>query len=468
MALKALLLRKKLDDAKKRLDTLRAKDSEFQSRETELEKAIAEMPEDADEETRSAVEESVTQFEQDKDAHENAKADLNREIEGLEAELEAEEETPAADPVPAQEPVDNERKDDKNMRIPETRARMFGATAQEREMFFAREDVKDYLAEVRNCIKEKRALTNVGLTIPEVMLGVLRENVINYSKLYRHVNVRAISGEGRMIIMGTIPEAVWTDCCANLNELDLAFNDVEVNCWKVGGYFAVCNATLEDSDIDLAAELVSAIGQAIGIALDKAILYGTGTRMPLGVVTRLAQTEAPSGYPATARPWADLHTTNILSVASGTTGADLIAAIVGDFGAAKGKYSRGEKVFVMNEATYTALMAATVSVDASGRIVTGVSDTMPVIGGIIEVLNFVPDNVIIGGYFDLYLLAERGGQKFATSEHVRFLQDQTVFKGTARYDGTPAIAEGFVAIGINGATPTAAMTFAADTANEGA
>lgn len=468
MALKALLLRKKLDDAKKRLDTLRAKDSEFQSRETELEKAIAEMPEDADEETRSAVEESVTQFEQDKDAHENAKADLNREIEGLEAELEAEEETPAADPVPAQEPVEDKRKDDKNMRIPETRARMFGATAQERELFFAREDVKDYLAEVRSCIKEKRALTNVGLTIPEVMLGVLRENIINYSKLYRHVNVRAISGEGRMIIMGTIPEAVWTDCCANLNELDLAFNDVEVNCWKVGGYFAVCNATLEDSDIDLAAELVSAIGQAIGIALDKAILYGTGTRMPLGVVTRLAQTEAPSGYPATARPWADLHTTNILSVASGTTGADLIAAIVSDFGAAKGKYSRGEKVFAMNEATYTALMAATVSVDASGRIVTGVSDTMPVIGGIIEVLNFVPDNVIIGGYFDLYLLAERAGQKFATSEHVRFLQDQTVFKGTARYDGTPAIAEGFVAIGINGATPTAAMTFAADTANEGA
>lgn len=468
MALKALLLRKKLDDAKKRLDALRAKGNEFQSRETELEKAIAEMPEDADEETRSAVEESVTQFEQDKDAHENAKADLNREIEGLEAELEAEEETPAADPVPAQEPVEDKRKDDKNMRIPETRARMFGATAQERELFFAREDVKDYLAEVRNCIKEKRALTNVGLTIPEVMLGVLRENVINYSKLYRHVNVRAISGEGRMIIMGTIPEAVWTDCCANLNELDLAFNDVEVNCWKVGGYFAVCNATLEDSDIDLAAELVSAIGQAIGIALDKAILYGTGTRMPLGVVTRLAQTEAPSGYPATARPWADLHTTNILSVASGTTGADLIAAIVGDFGAAKGKYSRGEKVFVMNEATYTTLMAATVSVDASGRIVTGVSDTMPVIGGIIEVLNFVPDNVIIGGYFDLYLLAERAGQKFATSEHVRFLQDQTVFKGTARYDGTPAIAEGFVVIGINGATPTAAMTFAADTANEGA
>ena len=41
-------------------------------------------------------------------------------------------------------------------------------------------------------------------------------------------------------------------------------------------------------------------------------------------------------------------------------------------------------------------------------------------------------------------------------------------KGIARYDGTPMIAEAFVAIGLEGVTPTAEMTFAADTANAGA
>ena len=110
-------------------------------------------------------------------------------------------------------------------------------------------------------------------------------------------------------------------------------------------------------------------------------------------------------------------------------------------------------------------MAATVATDANGNIVSGVADRMPVVGGVIEVLPFIPDNVIIGGYFDLYLLAERAGTKFATSEHVRFLQDQTVMKGTARYDGKPSIAEGFVAIGINGTTPNATMAFAADSGN---
>ena len=347
----------------------------------------------------------------------------------------------------------------------ETR-KFFGMTNQERDMFFAREDVKAYLAEIRSCMREKRALTNVGLTIPEVMLGLIRENIIDYSKLYKHVVVRRISGTGREIVMGTIPEAVWTDCCANLNELSLGFNDVEVGCWKVGGFFAVCNANLEDSDLDLAAELLSAIGQAIGLALDKAILYGTGSRMPLGVVTRLVQTSAPADYPATARTWVDLHTKNVKAINSATmTAAELFAAIVLNFGAAKSKYSRGTKVFVMNETTYTTLMSKTISVNADGQIVSGINGVMPVIGGVIEVLEFIPDNIIIGGYFDLYLLAERAGQKFATSEHVRFLQDQTVFKGTARYDGQPVIAEGFVVMGLNNTTPDATMTFAPDDAN---
>lgn len=463
MALKALLLKKRLDDSRKKLETLRKKSEEFEIREEELKKAIDEMPEDADEETRSALEESIASFEQERSEHADAVADLTREIEALEADLDEEEADAPGEPEPEEKPEIIERKADMKMNIPESRARMFGATAQERTMFFEREDIKAYLTEIRTCIAEKRALTNVGLTIPEVLLGILKENVINYSKLYKHVNVRTIGGEGRMVIMGTIPEAVWTDCCANLNELDLGFNDVEVNCWKVGGFFAVCNATLEDSDIDLAAELIAALGQAIGRALDKAILYGTGSRMPLGIVTRLAQQSQPGTYPTTARAWEDLHSTNMLTAAS--TGADVLSNIVKNLGAAKGKYSRGELVHVMNEKTYTWLLAQAMTVNAAGAVVAGFSDRMPVAGGIIEVIDDVPDYNIISGYYDLYLLAERAGSKFASSEHFRFLADQTVFKGTARYDGQPAIAEGFVVQTVNGASAATTVAFTSDDAN---
>lgn len=448
MALKALMLRKKLNDARKVLEALRAKDAEFEKREKEIEASIEEA--EAEEE-RAAVEEAVESFEAEKKQHEDEKAGLERQITDLEKDLQEEEKEQNTDPA-EQPPKQEERKEEK-------------MEVRGIENLVTRDDVKAYLGEVRTAIKEKRALTNVGLTIPEVMLGLIRENIINYSKLYKHVNVRRVSGDGHQVIMGTIPEAVWTDCCANLNELSLSFADVEVDCWKVGGYFAVCNATLEDSDVDLASELLTAIGAGIGLALDKAILYGTGTRMPLGIVTRLVQTEAPAGYPATARPWVDLHTSNVKSIAASNTGTKLFQAFVTDSGAAKGKYSRGGKVWCMNETTYTKLVSEAMAIDAGGAIVSGVNGAMPVIGGTIEVLDFIPDNVIVGGYFDLYLLAERSGQKFATSEHVRFLQDQTVMKGTARYDGKPSIAEGFVAIGIAGTTPNATMSFAADTAN---
>lgn len=455
MALRALMLNKKLKDARSALQALEQEAAEFETREAEL---AASIDEAATDEEKAAVEEAISEFETERSAHNEKKTALEKTIEDLEKDLDEEERAQNTTP-PVEKPAERTATAMPIMK------RFKDMNYEERSAFVQREDVKNYLSEVRICIAEKRALTNVGLTIPEVMLGLLRENIMDYSKLYKHVAVRSISGNGRQVIMGTVPEAVWTDCCANLNELSLTFNDVEVNCWKVGGYFAVCNANLEDSDINLAAELLTALGQAIGLALDKAILYGTGTRMPLGIMTRLVQTAEPEDYPATARPWADLHTSNIKSHAATVKGKDLFIAIVGDSGAAKSAYSRGGKVWVMNETTYTTLMAEAVGVDANGNIVSGVAGTMPVVGGVIEVLNFVPNNVIIGGYFDLYLLAERAGQKFATSEHVRFLQDQTVFKGTARYDGQPSIAEGFVAIGINGVTPNATMTFASDTAN---
>ena len=458
MALRVLMTKKKLDTAKKSLEDLRSQREEFEKRESEIEKAIAEA---LTEEEKKVVEEEIDKHEAEKadlDEKEKALSDEVTELEKELADLETEQEK---EPEVKEVPKEEERKVVKTM---ETR-KFFNMNVQERDAFFAREDVNKYLDEVRSAIREKRALTNVGLTIPEVFMGLIRENLIDYSKLYKYVDVRRINGEGRAVIMGSIPEAVWTECCANLNELTLGFNDVELDCYKLGGFFAVCNANLEDSAINLATELVIALSKAIGLALDKAILYGTGVKMPLGVVSRLAQTEAPATYPATARPWVDLHTSNIKSIPANTTGAALIAAIITAFGNAKGKYSRGTKVWVMNELTYTNMVAASVSVDASGAIVAGVNGQMPVIGGNIEVLDFIPDNVIIGGYFDLYLLAERAGAKFMTSEHVKFLQDQTVFKGTARYDGVPAIAEAFVAIGLNGVTPNATMTFAADSAN---
>lgn len=459
MALRALMKRREMDSLNKRLEELRKVSAELETREAELEKAIEEAE---TEEERSAVEEEVEKFEAERAENEAEVKDIEEKVRGIEAELD---EIEAAQPVPAEEPKE-EPKAERSITIMNKRSVFNKMDMVERNEMFAREDVQSFLSTIRSALGQKRAIEGGGLLIPEVFLGLIRQNIENYSKLYKHVNVRQIGGNGTVVVMGTIPEAVWTDCCANLNELDLTFNDASVACWRVGGYFDVCNATVEDSDIDLASELLTVLGQAIGYALDKAIIFGLGTRMPEGIFTRLAETSEPADYPPTSRPWVDLHETNIVTIADSVTGVDMFREILLASAAAKGKYSRGEKVWVMNEATYTKVVAAGMVQDANGAIVAGVNGTMPVVGGIIEVLDFIPDDVIIGGFYDLYLLAERAGTRLDQSEHVHFLQDRTVFRGTARYDGLPVIAEGFVAIGINGTTPSAdGITFAPDSAN---
>ena len=75
------------------------------------------------------------------------------------------------------------------------------------------------------------------------------------------------------------------------------------------------------------------------------------------------------------------------------------------------------------------------------------------------------DNEIVGGFGSLYLLSEREGQKIESSEHVRFLENQTVFKGYARYDGKPVIGEAFVMVSYDNTDAETSSVFPFDYAN---
>lgn len=456
MALRAIMLKAKIDKKREELKKLKEKDAEFATREAELETAIGEAQ---TEEEQQVVSGQVETFETEKKEHDEKKENLEKEIEDLENDLKKEEQQPE-EPVRAREPKGEKR-------TMENRRKFFGMNAQERTAFFANENVKNFLQRVRELGFEKRAVKGADLTIPTEVLDLIRENIMDYSKLVRRVRLRTVSGKARQTVMGTVPEAVWTEMCAKLNEIDFGFTQTEVDGYKVGGVIYICKATLEDSDYDLAVEIITALGIAIGIALDKAILYGFGTKMPLGIVTRLEQTSEPSDYPANARPWVDLHTSNVITIGSGKTGLEFFKEIVAAGGKTKNRYARGTKFWAMNETTYTKIKIEAMNFNTAGAIVSVQDGTMPVAGGDIEVLSedIIADNNIVCGYGELYLLAERAGSEFERSDQYKFAEDQVAFKGSARYDGEPVIAEGFVSIGF-GSAPAKSATFAGDTAND--
>lgn len=477
MALRQLILSKRIEEVQGKLTrnadgraALETRRAEMQTREAEIEAALNEVTEETSEEDRRTVEAEAEAFEQQTEAlngeietNENERASLEQQLADLRSELdELNQRTKPQAPAPV--PVQTERKDE---RIMNTRTTFFNMTIQERDAFFADKEVKDFLQRVRAMRTEQRAVTGAELGIPTTVLGLIRENIENYSKLKKHVTVRNVRGKGRILVSGPIPEAVWTEMCAKLNEMDLSFTQVELDGFKVGGVIYVCNALMEDTDIALATEIINALGQAIGLALDKAILFGQGKnkKMPMGIVTRLTQTEDPGTTTAGARPWADLHESNVKSI-SGKTEIALFKELVKATGNAKSKYSAGGRFWAMNEKTHSELMVNAMSINSAGAIVSGQGMTMPIIGGAIEILNFIPDNVIVGGYGDGYVLLDRADATFGSSEHYRFPEEQTAFRGSARYDGVPAIPEAFVAIDIAGGTVSASVVaFAKDLAN---
>lgn len=467
MALKALVLKAKIDKKNEELKALRAKDVEFATREAELENSIEEASTDEEQEL---VQAEIEKFEAEKEEHEKAKTTLENEVSELEKELE---ETESNTPDTRSNTKHKERvkEMDFNIRsLPKHKKAFEALTREKREEIVEREDVKAFISQVRGIMKEKRAISGADLTIPVVFLELISENMYRYSKLINRVRVRNVTGEARQTIAGTIPEAVWTEMCGAINELSFNFNQMTFDGYKVAGFVPVCNSLLEDSDIDLAAWIIEMISESLGYAKDKAILYGKGgaSHMPLGIVTRLAQSAKPENYPANAPAWQNLSTTNIIKIdGASLTGAQFWAKLMEAVGNTYTRYNRGTMFWAMNSKTYSQLRSKLITFTGTGDIVANLFGVLPIITGDVDILEFIPDGDIIGGYGDLYLWVNRRDMTLdSDASGIFFIQDNTVFRGKERADGAPIIPGAFVAININNASVTTAMNFAADTAND--
>lgn len=465
MALKVLLLRNKLSAVNATLAQLREQAAALETRESEL---AADIEAAKTDDERAACETAIGEFEADRDkvtedieAAEADAASLTEQIEAAEARSAAHTNTTHHTERGAHKTMPT------NTAGGDARSRFYGMTYAQRDAFFAREDVTAFLTRTREMLGQQRAVSGAALGIPEVMLDIVRDNINRYSKLIGYTRLRQVRGKARQNIVGTVPEAVWTEMVGALNEMTITINQIETDGYKVGGYVFVSNCYLDDDDnIGLATEILDQLGQAIGYALDKAILFGTGTKMPVGIATRLAAAEQPAWWGTNQGAFTALATTNVIKANSAAkNGEEFYADLITALGAADPKYSNGTPVWVCNHKTHIALQSKALAFDSAAALTAGVTSEMPIIGGQIVELDFVPDNEIIGGYMDLYLLAEREGTTLEQSREVKFIEDQTAFKATARYDGKPVRGEAFVVVRYDNVAPVTSATFAADSAN---
>jgi HK97 family phage major capsid protein len=470
--LRNLVLAKNIKDQRGELETLQAKDADYKAREESL---AADIEAANTQEEREAVEAAVADYDKELQAHEEAKAKLTESIAALEKELNELEK-----PMPAPAQTGAEPKKERmittmapltNIRTLAMNCRAFDTLPEAKQQsIMADPKTKEFIANVRAMRGVNASVTGADLAIPVSILPILNENRFRYSKLMNRVMVRTVRGEVHQPIGGLAPEAVWEDCCDALNELDFAYSMVALTCKKVGGFVLICNSLLQETDIDLLADLIEMISEALGKAKDKAILYGKGDAysMPAGIVPRLAQQSKPDNYPVNAPEWVDLHSTHLISIAANLTGADFWAALRVAAGNTFTRYARGELSWCMNSKTYALLESKAIATSVTGEWVAIIGGRLPIVSGQIDVLEFMPDGDIVGGYFQLYLWAQHDSAFIGTDRTGLQLRvkDATLVFGRERADGMPLIPEGFVGININGQAVTTVMDFPANSAND--
>lgn len=400
--LKQLMINKKIEQARTILNDCLEQEQNLLTRKEDLEVAINDA---ATEEEITVVEENIKTLEVEETEVNEKKSKLEGEIKTLEVELEE---------LKSKQPTNKEiEKGDDNM---ENRTKEVE--------YLQREEVREFYSKVRDAVVNKRSLTGTDLLIPNTVLNRIQPLIGDYSNLYNEVDRVSLNGTARAIVDGAKPEAIWMEMCDPVTELAAAFTAIELDGYKVGGFIPVCNAILEDSMIDLANYLENALAEAIGKALDKAILVGTGSvgKQPIGIVPSIAAGNKKNGQ---------------------TLGEILTNLALID----TGEGAVGEIIAVMKRATYYGkILPQTVATTSDGRQVVQSVNNPNLAGLRVVFSNYAPDNKIVLGDFKQYLLGERKGVQIASSTDVRFIEDQTVFKGTARYDGKPVNVNAFALI----------------------
>jgi HK97 family phage major capsid protein len=415
--LKQLKIQKALEIKRQKLEELETKAAAILKRSQDAQAALAEA---ANEEDLGVLETEITKIEEEQTALDADKKSVEDEISALETELQDVEARSKA----AAKTNQSSGKGASDQPMDRLQVKELLRTGE----YYKRSEVIEFYEKFKNL----RAVTGGELTIPLTVVNRIIEILGDYSTVYPLVDKIRINGTARILLDTDTTAASWIEQNAALPTGDvgtLAYIDFDG--FKVGKVTFVDNYLLQDSIINLDNYIVRKIARAIAMALDIAILNGTGAagKQPTGIIPSI-----PVG--------------NQVSVASDAKLVEFVKPIgLID----TGLDAVGEIVAVMKRSTfYNRFLGFTVNVTDTGDVVGKLPNlTRPDILGIRVIFNnAMAEDEVLYGDFNRYTLVERESISIDNSDQVRFVEDQMAFRGKGRFDGKPTKPEAFALVTI--------------------
>lgn len=234
-------------------------------------------------------------------------------------------------------------------------------------------------------------------------------------------------------------EGAWwgTLTSAIQEKLEASFKKEKTELFKLSAYVPVAKAMLDLGPQWLDRFVREILFESLAIALELAIVKGTGKEQPIGMIKDLAGAVVEGVYP-------DKAATALNDLTPVTLGASIMAPLTKN-----GTKVVNSVLMVVNPLDYwEKIFAQTTFLTADKTYVYGV---LPIPAKIVQSVA-VPQGTLIAGRAKDYFMGVGSTQKIEHSDHYKFLEDERTYIAKQYANGKPQDNDAFLVFNISGMT----------------
>ncbi|MBB6214968.1 hypothetical protein HNQ80_001053 [Anaerosolibacter carboniphilus] len=278
--------------------------------------------------------------------------------------------------------------------------------------------------------------------LPPTVFDRVFEDLRQNHPLLAEIEFVNTTGVTEWITRNNDAEAAWWGAlCAEITKkLEAAFKKEKTALYKLSAFVPVCKAMLDLGPEWLDRFVRELLMESLAIALELAIVAGTGKEQPIGMIKNLNGAVVEGVYPDKAAVALD-------DLQPVTLGTHVMAPLT-----KSGKRAVPSVLLVVNPLDYwSKIFPATTFLSATGTYVHGV---LPIPAKVVQSVA-VPEGKMIAGMAKDYFMGVGSTQKIEYSDHYKFLEDERTYIAKQYANGKPKDNDSFLVFDISGmTTPT--------------
>ncbi|MDU7904650.1 MAG: phage major capsid protein [Paeniclostridium sordellii] len=282
---------------------------------------------------------------------------------------------------------------------------------------------------------EKRAFTNLDVALPKTVFDRVFDELDREHPLLNKIAFQNTTAVTEWVIRKTDCEAAWwgklTDTIKK--ELSQGFDKIKTDMYKLTAYMPVSKAMLDLGPEWLDRYVRAVLSESISMALEYAIVAGTGKDQPIGMIKDLKGSVVEGVYP-------DKAAIKLNDFKPTTLGKSVMAPLTKG-----GSRAVPSILMLVNPLDYwEKVFGATTFLTLQGTYVHGV---MPIPSEIIQSVA-VPKGKLIAGMGKDYFMGIGSSQKIEYSDEYKFLDDERTYVSKQYATGEPIDNESFLVFDI--------------------